>query len=71
MHTRFGHQMEARKSYNTKQKGKKSYQPILTFLAKTKEYVTRELRNGDRPTAKASLLTNLEYYQAALIPQTG
>ena len=43
---------ERRKSYNPKNKGKKSYQPILTFLAETKEYIAGELRNGDRPTGK-------------------
>jgi hypothetical protein len=52
VHTLFGNQMGARKSYNPKNKGKKSYQPILTFLAETKEYVAGELRNGDRPTGK-------------------
>src|ERR1700676_650316 len=35
-----------------KNKGKKSYQPILTFLAETREYVWGELRNGDRPDGK-------------------
>jgi len=44
--------MGARKSYNPKNKGKKSYQPILTFLAETKEYVTGALRTGDRPGGK-------------------
>lgn len=44
--------MGARKSYNPKNRGKKSYQPILTFLAETREYVAGELRNGDRPTGK-------------------
>ena len=39
-----------RKSYNPKNKGKKSYQPILSFLAETREFVAGELRNGDRPT---------------------
>jgi len=43
-------QMGARKSYNPKNRGKKSYQPMLTFLAETKEYVGGELHNGDRPT---------------------
>ncbi len=33
VHTLFGNQMGGRKSYNPKNKGKKSYQPILTFLA--------------------------------------
>jgi Transposase DDE domain group 1 len=50
--TLFGNQMGARKGYNPKNKGKKSFQPILTFLAETKEYVAGELRNGDRPSGK-------------------
>jgi Transposase DDE domain group 1 len=50
VHTLFGHQMGGRKGYNPKNKGKKSYQPILTFLAETREYVGGELHNGDRPT---------------------
>jgi hypothetical protein len=50
VHTLFGNQMGGRKSYNPKNKGKKSYQPILTFLAETREYISGELRNGDRPT---------------------
>ena len=52
VHTLFGHQMGGRRSYNPKNKGKKSYQPILTFMAETREYVAGELRNGDRPTGK-------------------
>jgi hypothetical protein len=50
VHTLFGIQMGGRQSYNPKNKGKKSYQPILTFLAETREYVSGELRHGDRPT---------------------
>ena len=52
VHTLYGSQMGGRKSYNPKNKGKKSFQPILTFIAETREYVTGELRNGDRPTGK-------------------
>jgi hypothetical protein len=52
VHTLFGHQMGGRRSYNPKNRGKKSYQPILTFLAETREYVAGELRNGDRPGGK-------------------
>ena len=52
VHTLYGKQMGARKSYNPKNKGKKSYQPILTFLAETREYIWGELRNGDRPDGK-------------------
>ena len=52
VHTLYGKQMGARKSYNPKNRGKKSYQPILSFLAETREFVGGELRNGDRPTGK-------------------
>ncbi len=52
VHTLYGKQMGGRKSYNPKNRGKKSYQPILTFLAETREFVAGELRNGDRPTGK-------------------
>jgi hypothetical protein len=52
VHTLFGDQMGARKGYNPKNKGKKSFQPILTFLAETREYISGELRNGDSPTGK-------------------
>ena len=50
VHTLYGQQMGARKSYNPKNRGRKSYQPILTFIAETREYIGGELRNGDRPT---------------------
>jgi hypothetical protein len=52
VHTLYGNQMGARKSYNPKNKGKKSYQPMLTFIAETREYLWGELHNGDRPTGK-------------------
>jgi hypothetical protein len=52
VHTLYGKQMGGRKGYNPKNKGKKSYQPILTFLAETREYIYGELRNGDRPSGK-------------------
>src|SRR5258708_24230954 len=39
VHTLYGRQMGARKGYNPKNKGKKSYQPILTFIAETHEYI--------------------------------
>ena len=50
VHTVFGKQMGARKGYNPKNKGKNSYQPILTFLSETKEYLAGELHNGNRPS---------------------
>jgi hypothetical protein len=65
VHTLFGEQMGGRKSYNPKNKGKKSYQPILTFLAETREYVGGELRNGDRPSG-AQIARHLESVFAAL-----
>jgi len=54
-----------RKSYNPKNKGKKSYQPMLTFIAETREYVWGGLRNGDRPTGK-QIRDHLRNVQAAL-----
>ena len=68
VHTLFGNQMGGRKSYNPKHKGKKSYQPILTFVAETREYISGELRNGDRPTG-AQIARHLESVFAALPPQ--
>ena len=52
VHTVYGEKMGARVSYNPKNKGKKSYQPILTFVAETREYLAGDLHNGDRPTGK-------------------
>jgi Transposase DDE domain group 1 len=68
VHTLFGNQMGGRKSYNPQNKGKKSYQPILTFLAETREYISGELRTGDRPTG-ARIARHLESVFAALPPQ--
>jgi hypothetical protein len=48
VHTVYGKQMGARKGYNPKNKGKLSYQPILTFLAETREYIWGDLHSGDR-----------------------
>jgi len=50
--TVYGKQMGARKSYNPKNKGKLSYQPILTFIAETREYICGDLHNGHRPSGK-------------------
>ena len=68
VHTLFGSQMGGRKSYNPKNKGKKSYQPILTFVAETREYISGELRNGDRPSG-AQIARHLESVFAALPTQ--
>jgi hypothetical protein len=43
--------MGARKGYNPKNRGKKSYQPILTFIAETREYIwggVEEWRSAER-----------------------
>jgi hypothetical protein len=65
VHTLFGDQMGGRKSYNPKNRGKKSYQPILTFLAETREYIGGELRNGDRPSG-VQIARHLESVFAAV-----
>jgi Transposase DDE domain group 1 len=57
--------MGARKGYNPKHRGKKSYQPILTFLAETREYISGELRKGERPTGR-QIAEHLEQVFAAL-----
>jgi hypothetical protein len=67
VHTLYGRQMGGRKSYNPRNKGKKSYQPMLTFLAETREYLWGELRNGDRPTGQ-QIARHLESVFAALPP---
>jgi hypothetical protein len=67
VHTLYGKQMGGRKSYNPKNKGKKSYQPMLTFIAETREYVWGGLRNGDRPSGK-QIGDHLRSVYAALPP---
>ncbi len=67
VHTLFGHQMGARRGYNPKHKGKPSYQPILTFLAETKEYVAGALHNGERPDGK-EIAAHLRSVAAGLPP---
>ena len=44
--------MGRRKNYNPKNKGKRSYQPILTFLAETREYLMGGYAVDDRPSGK-------------------
>src|SRR5215472_5127959 len=63
--TVYGRQMGARKGYNPHHRGKRSYQPILTFLAETREYVSGELRKGERPTGK-QIAAHLDSVFAAL-----
>jgi hypothetical protein len=68
VHTVFGRQMGGRVSYNPKKKQARSYQPILTFLAETREYVAGQLRNGDRPSA-AQIRRHLAQVFASLPPE--
>jgi hypothetical protein len=58
--------LAARKSYNPKNKGKKSYQPILTFIAETREYVWGELRNGDRHAGRVGISYSDQYQEKGL-----
>ena len=44
--------MGGRKSYNPKNKGKKSYQPIRSFIAETRKYAAGALRTGERPSGQ-------------------
>jgi hypothetical protein len=67
VHTLYGQQMGGRKGYNPKNKGKQSYQPMLTFIAETREYVCGQLRNGDRPSGK-QIGDHLRSVRAALPP---
>jgi hypothetical protein len=64
VHTIYGKKMGARKSYNPKNRGKKSYQPILSFIAETREFIAGELRNGNRPTGKQIARHLYEAFQA-------
>jgi len=59
------HTMGARKGYNPQHRGKRSYQPILTFLAETREYIGGELRKGERPTGQ-QIAVHLDQVFAAL-----
>jgi len=68
VHTLFGNQMGARQGYHPKNKGKKSYQPILTFLAETREYVSGQWHNGDCHTG-AEIARHLKGVFAALPAQ--
>ncbi|MFN9296829.1 MAG: hypothetical protein ACK6DZ_03865 [Acidobacteriota bacterium] len=52
VHTLYGGQMGGRVSYNRKNRGKPSYQPMLTFIAETREYAGGQLHNGDKPSGE-------------------
>jgi len=50
--TVYGDQQGARRDYNPKKKGKKCFQPILSFIAETREYVAGRLRSGEHLTGE-------------------
>ncbi|MBZ2184885.1 MAG: transposase [Bryobacter sp.] len=52
VHTLYGGQMGGRVSYNRKNRGKPSDQPMLTFIAETREYAGGQLHNGDKPSGE-------------------
>ena len=52
VNTVYGRQQGARRSYNPKNRGKRSYQPILSFIAETGEFIAGRQRHGDNPTGE-------------------
>jgi len=65
VNTVYGRQQGARKSYNPKNKGKRSYQPILSFIAETGEFISGRQRHGDNPTGE-EIAKHLEEVFASL-----
>ena len=49
--TRFGNQEGAKKGYNPKRHGRKSYHPIFTFVAEMKMVANAWMRTGDSASA--------------------
>jgi hypothetical protein len=67
VNTVYGRQVGARKSYNPKNRGKRSYQPILSFIAETGEFIFGNQRNGDKPSGQ-EVAKHLEGVFAAIPP---
>lgn len=67
VNTVYGRQVGARKSYNPKNRGKRSYQPILSFIAETGEFIFGNQRNGDKPSG-SEVAKHLEGVFAAIPP---
>jgi len=67
VNTVYGKQVGARKSYNPKNRGKRSYQPILSFIAETGEFIFGNQRNGDKPSG-SEVAKHLEGVFAAIPP---
>ncbi len=51
----YGHQEGAEKGYNPKNKGKRSYHPLLAFCGETKEILQGWLRPGDAYTSNGAV----------------
>lgn len=66
--TVYGDQQGARKGYNPKNKGKKSYQPVFTFVAETREFLHGKQRNGSTMDGKEMAAHIEEAYRA--LPET-
>jgi hypothetical protein len=45
--TIYGNQEGGRKGHNTKNRGKKGFRPVLSFIQETREYFTGKLRKGE------------------------
>ena len=67
VNTVYGKQVGARRSYNPKHRGKRSYQPILSFIAETGEFIFGNQRNGDKPSGQ-EVAKHLEGVFAAVPP---
>ena len=67
VNTVYGRQVGARKSYNPKNRGKRSYQPILSFIAETGEFIFGNQRNGDKPSGE-EVARHLQGVFAAIPP---
>lgn len=67
VNTVYGKQVGARRSYNPKNRGKRSYQPILSFIAETGEFIFGNQRNGDKPSGQ-EVAKHLEGVFAAVPP---
>ncbi len=68
VNTIYGKQAGGRRGYNPKHRGKKSYQPILSFISETGEYITGRQRSGDNLTGE-EIARHIHEAFASLPPQ--
>lgn len=50
--TIYGKQQGGRKGHNTKNRGKKGFRPVLSFIEETREYLSGKLRKGETISGK-------------------